>query len=346
MYPIKFPDRLNNVMSYNLRMTYVVYSSDYLLHDNSQHPENASRLLAIMEYLKKVPFFDQLKFIKPEKAREEDIEKVHTKDMIKRARQIGWIDMDTYTTPCSYEVAKLAIGGAVTACNAIINRSETSFALIRPPGHHATRTTSMGFCLFNNVAIAAHLLTECGNRVLIFDHDVHHGNGTQDIFYNRDDVLYQSIHVYPHYPGTGNIVDIGENEGMGYTINAPLPHGAGDDCVTEILNEIMIPIARQFKPDIILISAGFDSHHTDQLGGLRLSLNMYGKMIDMYKTVQKKIACCLEGGYNLIYLPKGVAIEMSHLCDMPISFNDKIEGFGCTDVAEKLRVVMKEYWDI
>ncbi len=327
-------------------MTVLVYSKDYLLHDNAQHPENAQRLIAIMNLLEKLPFYKNLNIVEPYKASEEEIAKVHNMQMIEMAKHIGWLDMDTYTNQHSYEVAKLAVGGAIRACEEVMKKHENAFALVRPPGHHATTNKSMGFCLFNNIAIAANWLAEGGNKILIFDHDVHHGNGTQDIFYRRNDVMYQSIHLFPHYPGTGRIEEVGAEEGEGYTVNAPLPHGCGEECVREILDEVMIPIAKQFSPDYILISAGFDSHHADYLGGLELSVNFYGEIIEKFRNVQKKIVCCLEGGYNLQSLARGVAVEISQLYGEKIKFEDKAIGKKCDNVVNELKEKMMEYWDI
>jgi len=327
-------------------MTFIIYSSKYLLHNNTAHPENASRLTAIMELLKKMPFYEKLQFEEPFLATEKEISKVHSEEMIEAAKHIGWLDADTYTNEYSYEVAKLAAGGAIRACQLVIEKGGNAFALIRPPGHHATRHHSMGFCLFNNVAIAANWLAEKGMKILIFDHDVHHGNGTQDIFYESNKVMYQSFHLYPHYPGTGRIEEVGSGDGEGYTINAPLPHGTGEECIEELLDEIMIPIAKQFSPDFIIISAGFDSHHADYLGGLRLSVNFYGKIMEKLKEVQSKIVCCLEGGYNLEYLPKGVTVEIGYLCNMPLEFDDKIEGRECKEVIKNLKKKMEEYWNL
>lgn len=327
-------------------MTFIIYSDDYLLHDNPNHPENANRLKAIIDFLKKTPFYEKLEFIKPEKANEEEIAKVHSIDMIEEAKNIGWLDMDTYTNEYSYEIAKLAVGGVIKACKLIMERGGNAFCLIRPPGHHATSKKSMGFCIFNNVAIASNFLAEKGYKILIFDHDVHHGNGTQEIFYSRNDVLYQSIHLYPHYPMTGLINEVGWKEGEGYTVNAPLPHGAGEECIEKLLQEIFIPIAEEFSPDFILISAGFDSHHADYLGGMKLTVNFFGEVIDYFKEVQNKIICCLEGGYNLEYLPKCVAKEISHLIGNPMNFDDEAKGKDCNDVLQGLKKKMKEYWKI
>lgn len=328
-------------------MTLIVYSDEYLLHDNRQHPENAERLRTIMEFLKKMPFYEKIKFIKPKKIEEEEILKVHSKEMLEKAKHVGWLDIDTYTNEHSYEVAKLAAGGVIKACREVLGgKDKNAFCLVRPPGHHATSRFSMGFCIFNNVAIAAHQIAEKGYKVLIFDHDVHHGNGTQDIFYESSKVLYQSIHLYPHYPMTGLIEEVGIDDGEGYTINSPLPHGVGEECIARILDEIMLPIAEQFSPDFILISAGFDSHHADFLGGMNLSINFYGRIIEKFQELQKRIVCCLEGGYNLEWLAKGVAVEIGKLANLPIYFDDRCYGKKCNDIVSNIKRKMKDYWEI
>ena len=327
-------------------MTFIIYSDKYLLHNNPSHPENASRLAAIMGLLEKMPFYEKLEFVEPKSMQESEIAEVHSPEMIENAKRIGWLDMDTYTNEYSYELAKLAAGGVTKACEIVMERGGNAFALVRPPGHHATSTRSMGFCLFNNVAIAAHHLTKRGKRVLIFDHDVHHGNGTQDIFYGRSDVMYQSIHLSPHYPGTGSIIEVGRGEGEGYTINLPLPHGVGDDCIAEAMEEIFIPIAREFSPDLIIVSAGFDSHHADPLGEMNLSLNIYARIIRELSRVQSRLVCSLEGGYNPIYLARGVAVEIGEMCGMPVLFEDSAEGRRCPNEIKELKREMKKYWKL
>ncbi len=328
-------------------MTLLVYSDEYLLHNNDNHPENAERLKAIISYLREQPFYENLNIIAPEHAPLDVISAVHSEDMIERAKRIGWLDPDTYTNSYTYNVALLAAGGLLKACREILDGNEKNgFAAIRPPGHHATRNRSMGFCIFNNVAIAANWLAENGKKVLIFDHDVHHGNGTQDIFYDRNDVMYMSFHLSPHYPGTGGIDEIGRGDGEGYTINAPLSHGAGEECVRKLMEEIFIPVAEEFKPDFIIISAGFDSHYSDMLGGLKLGIDFYGDIIEMLSKVQKRMIASLEGGYVKEVLARGVAKEISQMLGEPLKFNDRASGSKCDDVVKRLKELLKNYWNI
>lgn len=326
-----------------------MYHPDFTLHDNPYHPERAERLLAVMEYLRSMPFFDRLAQMQPDLVSEELLREVHTPDMVNRVKNAqGWLDPDTYVSPDSYRIARLAAGGVVGACRAVVEgREDNAFALVRPPGHHATRDTSMGFCLFNNVALAAHHLTKQGKRVLIFDHDVHHGNGIADIFYQRRDVLYQSFHLYPHFPGTGWVDEIGAGEGTGYTVNAPLSRGTGNRGVRRVMEEIMLPIAEQFDPHLIIVSAGFDSHHTDALGGLYLTVDFYGEIISRLLDVQEKLVCSLEGGYNTDVLGKGVAVEVATLLHTPVSCQDTVEDHVDThDVVQALRENLSGYWSL
>ncbi|KAA0003190.1 MAG: histone deacetylase [Thermoplasmata archaeon] len=330
-------------------MTAIVYSPKFLHHKNLGHPERPERLVAIMEFLEEMPFFSSLHMVHPSPLEEEYIKEIHSQEMIERVKNtVGWLDPDTYVGKESYEIAKLAAGGLVNVCMDIMDGKEkNAFALIRPPGHHATATRSMGFCLFNNVALAAHALAKKGKRVLIFDHDVHHGNGTCDIFYERSDVMYQSIHLFPHYPGTGMMEEVGKGDGEGFTVNAPLPRFVGDCGIEKILDEIFLPISEQFSPDIIIISAGFDSHHADPLGGLSLSINFYGKMIEKFREIQKRIVCALEGGYKLDTLKKGVISEIGMLNNTPITFDDySDEKTDVEEIVKNLRKTFQDYWEL
>ncbi len=329
-------------------MTVVVYSDEFALHDSPGHPERAERAVAAMKFLKSMSFFDDLHIVEPVPVDEGEILKVHSGEMVERVKNtVGWLDPDTYVTKDSYRIAKLAAGGLVKACDEVLNgKEENAFAIIRPPGHHATEQRSMGFCLFNNAAIAADFIVRQGKKVLIFDHDVHHGNVTCYIFYDRSDVLYQSIHMSPHYPGTGMVDEVGRGDGEGFTVNAPLSRGVGDGGVERLLDEVMLPVAEQFSPDFIIISAGFDSHHSDELGGLALTVDFYGEMVRKFSSVQRKIVCTLEGGYMLDVLGKGIASEVGVMNHTPVEFDDSSSGRDADEVVKKLKEELGSYWSL
>jgi acetoin utilization deacetylase AcuC-like enzyme len=333
--------------------TQIAYSKDFSSHDNSGHPENAQRLQALLKDIRDAPFFHKLDFFEPERIDEEVLYSVHSEEMIQQIIDISvdgdsWIDPDTYVCLNDYETARKAAGGLLQICkNVIDGTADNGFALVRPPGHHATRERSMGFCLFNNIALAANEMLKIGKKVLIFDCDVHHGNGTQTIFYNMSDVMYQSIHVFPHFPGTGLVDDIGVGEGEGYTVNAPLSHGNGDAAVSELLEKIFLPIAQQFKPDIILISSGFDSHHLDPLGGLKLTSNFFGEIIAKLKVIQPKIVCTLEGGYNLDWIGKCCVSQLGQMVSHPVFFNDEaVENNTVETVITEIKNKVGKYWKV
>lgn len=312
--------------------TSIIFSEDFNNHNNPSHPENAARLNTMMQELKESFFFRELQIIKPELISESILSEVHTQTMINQIKEfsstneLSWIDLDTYVCPKDYETARFAAGAVLKGCQRTLQReNENAFALVRPPGHHATHERSMGFCLFNNAAIAASEIARQGKKILIMDFDVHHGNGTQDIFYDRNDILYQSFHLSPHYPGTGYITEVGEGIGKGYTINAPLSCGNGVNSVTKILDEIFLPVAKQFKPDLIIFSAGYDSHHADPLGGLRLTANFYGEIIKKYQEIQPKIVCTPEGGYNLNWIGKCLVSQIAQMSGNYIIIKDTVK---------------------
>jgi len=333
--------------------TQVVFSDVFNRHDTADHPENADRLYVMLDAVEKAPFYKDLLFIEPEMLSENLLYDVHSAEMIERVKESSiqgdtWIDLDTYVSKYDYETARLAAGGVAMVCrNVIQGTAQNGYALVRPPGHHASAERSMGFCLFNNAGLAAHALTKKGNRILIFDHDVHHGNGTQSIFYARKDVMYQSFHLSPHYPGTGDTDEIGEGEGMGYTINAPLGYGYDDKAVSQLFDEIFIPITKQYKPHLIIISAGYDSHHADQLGGLKLTANFFGEMVKRFQAVQPKIVCTLEGGYNMQWLGKCFMSQLGQLISHPLMFDDHVQGNSdVIAVIAQMKKALGEYWTL
>jgi acetoin utilization deacetylase AcuC-like enzyme len=339
--------------SFDFMVTQIVFSDLFNKHDTADHPENADRLYVMLDAVEQTPFYKQLSFIEPEMLSEELLYEVHSAEMIERIKEISrtgdsWIDLDTYVCKSDYETARLAAGGVFQVCKNVVNgAAENGYALVRPPGHHASRDRSMGFCLFNNAGIAAHALSKKGKRILIFDHDVHHGNGTQSIFYARKDVMYQSFHLSPHYPGTGTISEIGEGDGKGYTINAPLGFGHDDRAVSQLFDEIFLPIAHQYKPHLIIFSAGYDSHHTDPLGGLKLSANFFGEMVRRFQKVQPKIVITLEGGYNLQWIGKCFVSQLGQMVGHPLHFDDTIKGND--DVITIITSMKKElgtFWDL
>jgi acetoin utilization deacetylase AcuC-like enzyme len=333
--------------------TQIAYSKDFNKHDNADHPENAKRLQVMMREIQNASFYDKLDFFEPDLISEEALYSVHSDDMIQQVKDISstgdaWIDMDTYVCKSDYETARKAAAGLLQISrNVLDGKADNGFALVRPPGHHATYERSMGFCLFNNAALTANELSKKGKQVLVFDCDVHHGNGTQYLFYDRCDIMYQSFHLYPHYPGTGPVEDIGEGDGEGYTINAPLSHGNGNEAVSQLLDEIFLPIARQFKPDLVIVSSGYDSHHLDPLGGLKLTSNFFGEIIAKLQNIQPKIVCTLEGGYNLDWIGKCLASQLGQLISHPIVFDDTtVEDVMVKPVINKIRNELASYWKI
>jgi len=307
------------LLSSDRMATGYVYHPIYLKHDTGQHVEVAARLEAIISYLEKTGLKSKLTPIEPRPASVEEIALVHQKQYIKEIEEKaasggGWLDPDTIMSADSYQAALYAAGGFIRATEAVVGGEvANAFALVRPPGHHATSGQAMGFCLFNNIAIAAkHALDKYKlERILIIDFDVHHGNGTQGTFYDSPRVMYISTHEYPFYPGTGDINETGSGEGRGTNLNVPLPAGCGDAEYLTVFEQIIAPAARRFNPQLILVSTGYDGHWADPLAMMNLSVGGFARMAGIIKGLADelcggRLALTLEGGYNLEALAASV----------------------------------------
>jgi len=287
------------------------YPRGHEKHFQAGHPERPERVERIKKGLQDIQLWDRFPKLDPVQVPEDVLESVHTPTYLQtleesssRARNL---DMDTYTTQESWPLALQAAGGGLAVTRRVwMDEADVGFALTRPPGHHATSSRGMGFCLLNNIALAAEdaVRHQGAERVAIVDVDLHHGNGTQDIFYDRGDVFYLSTHQSPFYPGTGNMTETGTGEGEGKTLNIPLPAGTGDDAFQVIQEDILLPVLDRFQPQMLLISYGFDTHWRDPLGGLQLSAARIAKLISALhqfsrRACQGRFIVFLEGGYDL-----------------------------------------------
>jgi len=291
----------------------------YLKHDIPNHPESKYRLISILKAIE--PLKDKLQFIPPRKATKDDIYLVHQRLHYYRVEEAcileKSLDADTHVVKDSCEAAMYAVGAGLNAIDEVKKgRANLAFCAIRPPGHHATPSRAMGFCLYNNIAIAARYAQKSGfKKVFIIDFDVHHGNGTQDTFYTDSSVFYFSTHQAFAYPGTGNPDEIGEGEGKGFTYNHPLMPNSTDKELLEVYKEELPPLIDKFNPDIILISAGYDLHESDPLAMLDITHEGIRKMVEIIlnqKTNTPKIFF-LEGGYNVEALGENVKITLEKM---------------------------------
>ncbi len=309
-----------------MRQVAIYYDPVFLEHGAGEHPECAARLEAIVPRLKGAPFAGSLAWPAPKPAKLADIELVHTADYIRFVeaeikRGATHLDADTTVRPKSWEAALMAAGAGTMGVDQVLSGEYNSaFIACRPPGHHAEADKAMGFCIFNNVAIAArYAIKTCGiEKVAIIDFDVHHGNGTQSSFYDDPKVYYVSTHQEYHYPGTGSPDETGAGEAKGTNLNFPLPEGTGDEEILSLFDKKIIPALAKFEPRIVFVSAGFDAHRDDPLAGLSLTEKGYAAMTSKLRELAEKSASgrmisFLEGGYNVDALARSVEAHVREM---------------------------------
>ncbi len=332
----------------------VVDDPSFDLHESPGHPERPERLLAARAAVQRAGV--RTKPIPVRTATREELERVHGAAYLDQLRaQSGHethLDADTYLAPDSVVAAERAAGGAVALVDALLNEEITrGVALLRPPGHHARPDQAMGFCVLNNVAVAAaHGLAQGLRRVAIVDWDVHHGNGTQEMFYDDPRVLYISLHQSPFYPGTGDANETGAGEGRGFTVNVPLSEGAGEAVYAAAFDRVVSPILDAYSPELVLVSAGFDAHERDPLGGMRLGASAYGWMTRALgaaadKSAHGKMALLLEGGYDLAALEASLTDSLLALVGAPRN-EERLPSPSARYEAEidRTRIALRDQW--
>jgi acetoin utilization deacetylase AcuC-like enzyme len=346
------------------KKTGIVKDQRYLQHSaGAYHPESPERLAAVHAMLANPAMVDKFVQIAPREATHKEIEMVHALSYVEyiastAGKDSVYLDPDTATSPESYEIAKLAAGGLLNAIDSVMERKVgNAFALVRPPGHHAEYDRAAGFCIFNNVAIGAmHAINKYGlKKILIVDWDLHHGNGTQHSFEDDPRVLYFSTHQYPYYPGTGSLQEIGRGKGAGYTINVPLSTGMGDADFVKIFRKILVPVANQYRPDFVLLSAGFDTYFQDPLGGMRVTPKGFAALTRMLLDIAD--ACCagrfvvvLEGGYHVMGLAESIKAVLEEMRDDTHYSEEKLAALeketGADNIIKQVTAKISPYWKL
>ncbi len=338
--------------------TALVSDRRYLKHfAGRRHPERPARV-AVMNEMAEQLGRARILALSPREASVEELELCHDPAYVAEVERSASMprydfDPDTHASPDSYQTARLAAGGVLTAVEAVMDgAADNAFAIVRPPGHHALAARAMGFCLFNNVAIAArYLIRRRGlKRVLVVDWDVHHGNGTQDIFYDSAEVLYFSTHQFPFYPGSGRLDEVGAGGGAGYTVNAPMPAKFGDNEYLRVFDDVLAPVVRQYRPEFILISAGFDAHFRDPLGGMRVTEAGFSALARRVKRLAAeccggRMAAALEGGYDLKALAdsgRSVIEELGREAGEPLARVG--DGARVIPIIERSHYFLARYW--
>jgi acetoin utilization deacetylase AcuC-like enzyme len=338
--------------------TALVSDRRYLKHfAGRSHPERPERVAVMIEMAEELRRAGILT-LSPREATTGELELCHDPAYVAEVKRSALMprydfDPDTHTSPESYQTALLAAGGVLTAVEAVMDgAADNAFAIVRPPGHHALPARAMGFCLFNNVAIAArYLIRRRGlKRVLVVDWDVHHGNGIQDIFYDSPEVLYFSTHQFPFYPGTGGLDEIGVGAGAGYTVNVPMSATFGDDEYLRVFDDVLAPVARQYHPEFILVSSGFDAHFRDPLAGMQVTEAGFATLAQRVKRLaaeccEGRMAAALEGGYDLQALAdsgRSVLEEMGREADEQLMPAD--DGARVIPIIERSHYFLARYW--
>jgi acetoin utilization deacetylase AcuC-like enzyme len=317
-----------------------------LEHDTGVgHPERADRIRAIEAELARRDWFGYERREAPAVTTEQLLA-VHPKTYLEFVHETcarnGAFDLDTPTSPGTWESALRAAGGACALAEALLGGEPVGFSALRPPGHHAEHSRAMGFCLFANVAVAArHALSHGARRVLVLDWDVHHGNGTNAIFHESREVLFASLHQYPFWPGTGALDDVGAGAGEGYSLNLPVPAGGGEAEFCGLVEHIVLPAARSFDPDIVLVSAGYDAHRDDPLGECTMGTGSYAQLALLALTLGKPVGYVLEGGYDLGALAASVAASMECLAG-----GGEPASFPRGPLVERAAGVVGRYWEL